>query len=81
MEVIILIIFSSNIKCSQIITAGAEIVITADQAIRGGRTIELKKTVDRAVLQCPNVRQVFVSSRTGASVSTTAKDVPLEQVM
>ncbi len=49
--------------------AGAETVITADQAVRGGRLIELKKTVDQAVEKCPTVKRVFVYERTGAKVS------------
>lgn len=55
-------------------------MITTDQAVRGGKIIELKKTVDAAVSKCPSVKQVFVAKRTGASVPSTSLDVPLDQV-
>lgn len=61
-------------------TAKAETVITADQAVRGGKTIELKKTVDDAVSRCPSVKRVFVTSRTGAKVKTTSKDIDIDKV-
>lgn len=60
--------------------AAAETVITADQGVRGGKVIELKKTVDEAVDKSPSVRQVFVMTRTGADVSMGKKDIPLEKV-
>ena len=61
-------------------TAGAETIITSDQAVRGGKIIELKSTVDAAVTQCPDVKRVFVAQRTGSKVSKTDKDIPLEEV-
>ena len=61
-------------------TAGAETIITSDQAVRGGKLIELKSTVDSAVSQCPDVKRVFVAQRTGSKVSKTDKDIPLEEV-
>ncbi len=61
-------------------TAEAETVITADQAVRGGKIIELKATVDTAVKKCPKVKRVFVSKRTGANVPIGNRDIPLEEV-
>ena len=55
-------------------------VITADQAVRGGKVIELKKTVDAAVAKCPSVKHVFVSKRTGADVPSQSRDLPLDSV-
>lgn len=60
--------------------AGAETVITADQAVRGGKVIQLKQVVDAAVAKCPSVRQVFVGARTGAQVKMGPKDIALDQV-
>lgn len=55
-------------------------VITVNQGVRGGRVIELKKTVDTAVQSCPTVKQVFVAMRTENPVIMTDRDVPMEEV-
>jgi acetyl-CoA synthetase len=56
-------------------------VITADEGIRGGRTIPLKATVDEAVEGVGDVRRVFVMKRTGAKVNMqNGRDVWLEEV-
>lgn len=60
--------------------AQSETVITVNQGLRGGKIIELKKTVDQAVKQCPGVKRVLVSMRTTSKVPMTALDVPLEEV-
>lgn len=51
-----------------------------NQGVRGGKVIELKKTVDEAVSSCPMVRQVFVAMRTEKPVELTARDVAMEEV-
>ena len=55
-------------------------MITADQALRGSKKIELKKTVDAAVEMSPSVKRVFVMKRTGADVHMGDKDIPLDEV-
>lgn len=60
--------------------AQSETVITVNQGLRGGKVIELKKTVEQAVKQCPGVKRVLVSMRTDSKVPLTALDVPLEEV-
>ena len=60
--------------------AQAETVITADQGIRGGKPIELKKMVDEAVASCPCVKRVFVYRRTGAEVPMGPIDIFLDEV-
>ena len=66
---------------SDIIVASATTVITTDQGLRGGKVIPLKQTVDEAVLKCPGVKRVFVSSRTGADIPMGKMDLNLEQVL
>ena len=64
-----------------IITASCRAVVTADQGIRGGKVIELKKTVDEAVTDCDCVQNVFMMNRTGAQVPWQhGRDVKLEEV-
>ncbi|KAJ8321195.1 hypothetical protein KUTeg_001253 [Tegillarca granosa] len=73
--------FSSEALAGRIQDAKAETVITADQGIRGGKYIHLKKTVDDAVSQCPSVKRVFVYKRTGNNVPMHKIDIPLEKEM
>ena len=40
-------------------------IITADEGIRGGKTIPLKSTTDEALTNCPNVKKCIVVKRTG----------------
>ncbi|KAG0712676.1 Acetyl-coenzyme A synthetase 2-like, mitochondrial [Chionoecetes opilio] len=73
--------FSADALASRIQDAGVETVITADQAVRGGKVIQLKEVVDAAVAKCPSVRQVFVGTRTGAQVKMGPKDIALDQAL
>lgn len=61
-------------------SAGAETIITTDQGVRGGKIIELKRTVNAALEQCPGVKRVFVAQRTGNQVPSHKLDIPLEKV-
>ncbi|CAN3375217.1 hypothetical protein DIURU_001080 [Diutina rugosa] len=59
--------FSSSALRDRILDADSQIVITADESKRGGKTIETKKIVDDALKSCPSVRNVLVFKRTGNS--------------
>lgn len=56
--------FSAESLASRINDSECKVVITANQGVRGGKVIELKKTVDKAVSKCPSVERVFVYKRT-----------------
>ena len=43
----------------------SEYIITADEGVRGGKTIPLKATTDEALTNCPNVKKCIVVKRTG----------------
>ena len=61
--------------------AGARVLITADEGVRGGKRIPLKQTVDEAVSQCSSIETVFVAQRTGADVPMHhGRDVFLNEV-
>ena len=60
--------FSPESIKDRILDSDCQTVITADQGVRGGRTIPLKANVDEALTQCPNVHSVFVVRRTNAQV-------------
>ena len=74
--------FSAEALRDRIQDAEAVAVITADQGLRGGKTIPLKRTVDEAVMACPSVRNVFLVRRTGATVPFfPPRDVDLDEAM
>lgn len=62
--------FSAKALQDRIEDAGAKVVITADESMRGGRAIPLKATVDQALSAGgDSVQRVFVLKRTGAKVA------------
>uniref|UniRef100_A0A2D4MC26 acetate--CoA ligase n=1 Tax=Micrurus spixii TaxID=129469 RepID=A0A2D4MC26_9SAUR len=73
--------FSSVALADRIQDAQSETVITVNQGLRGGKVVELKKTVDEAVKFCPTVKRVFVSKRTDVKVLMSDLDIPLEEEM
>ncbi|MGI9297158.1 MAG: acetate--CoA ligase [Gammaproteobacteria bacterium] len=60
--------FSAKSLRDRIVDAGAKIVVTADESMRGGRAIPLKNTVDEALEEAP-VDKVVVLRRTGAKIT------------
>jgi acetyl-CoA synthetase len=60
--------FSAEAIRDRILDAGCKVVITADEGLRGGKHLPLKKTVDRAVDGLDLVRTVLVARRTGVDV-------------
>jgi acetyl-CoA synthetase len=63
--------FSPDSLANRIQDCGSTLVITADQGLRGGKTVPLKLNTDLALTQCPDVRHVIVVKRTGAKVPMT----------
>jgi acetyl-CoA synthetase len=76
--------FSPESIASRIEDCGSRIVITTDEALRGGKVIALKKNVDAAIaLRADSpVRTVVVVRRTGADVPLVkGRDVSYEDMM
>tara|TARA_X000000368_G_scaffold126070_1_gene99004 strand:- start:2820 stop:4745 length:1926 start_codon:yes stop_codon:yes gene_type:complete len=61
--------FSPESLKDRILDANCEIVITADEGVRGGKNIPLKSNVDEALKNCPNVKTTLVIKRTGGDIS------------
>ena len=61
--------FSPESIAGRIQDCASRIVITADEGLRGGRVVPLKRNVDEALTQCPDVCCVLVVRRTGAKVN------------
>ncbi|WP_242171713.1 MULTISPECIES: acetate--CoA ligase [unclassified Pseudomonas] len=60
--------FSPDALRDRILDADCRTVITADEGVRGGKPVALKKNVDKALASCPNVSTVLVVERTGADL-------------
>jgi acetyl-CoA synthetase len=61
--------FSPDSLRDRILDADCRTVITADEGVRGGRFIPLKRNVDKALESCPNVSTVLVVERTQGEVN------------
>ena len=60
--------FSPESLKDRILDAGCQVVITADEGIRGNKNIPLKANVDTALQHCPAVHTVLTVRRTGNTV-------------
>ena len=63
--------FSPDSLAGRIQDCGSNVVVTADEGLRGGKRFPLKSNVDAALASCPDVRSVLVVGRTGADVPMT----------
>ena len=61
--------FSPESLKDRILDADCEIVITADEGVRGGKIVPLKSNVDEALEHCPDVRNTIVIKRTGNKIN------------
>ena len=61
--------FAPDSIAGRIQDCGSTVVITADEGVRGGRTVPLKANVDAALEQCPEVTAVLVVARTGKNAN------------
>jgi acetyl-CoA synthetase len=61
--------FSPESLSGRIHDCDSRVVITADEGVRGGKTIPLKNNVDEALKSCPDVHTVFVFKRTSRNIS------------
>ena len=61
--------FSPQALQDRILDSDCQTVITADEGVRGGKTVPLKVNADLALEQCPNVHSVIVVRHTDGFVS------------
>ncbi|OPA84227.1 acetate--CoA ligase [Pseudomonas fluorescens] len=74
--------FSPDALRDRILDADCRTVITADEGVRGGKPVALKKNVDKALASCPSVSTVLVVERTGATVDwSEGRDLHYQQAL
>ena len=73
--------FSPESLKDRILDADCSIVITADEGIRGGKTIPLKENVDIALEECPGVKNCLVIKKTNSNIQwIEGRDVSYDDV-
>ncbi len=60
--------FSAMALRERVNDAKAKVIVTADGLYRNGKIINLKETVDEAMIECPTVEHVIVVQRTGQPI-------------
>ncbi len=73
--------FSPESIKDRILDSDCRVVITADQGVRGGKSVSLKANTDQALQSCPNVHTVIVVKRTGGDIQWhPERDVWLHEI-
>ncbi|MBT4769749.1 MAG: acetate--CoA ligase [Rhodospirillaceae bacterium] len=63
--------FSPDALAGRIQDCDSNILITADEGLRGGRKVPLKSNADMALDSCPSIKTVVVVKRTGSDITMT----------
>jgi len=74
--------FSPDALAGRIQDCDSNLVITADEGLRGGRKVPLKANVDKALETCWSVKNVIVVKRTGGTIHmVTGRDIWYEDLV
>ena len=74
--------FSAESISGRILDCKSDFIITADEGVRGGKTIPLKEITDKALLKCPHIKKCLVVRRTGAKINlVNGRDEYLEDII
>ncbi len=60
--------FSPDALAGRIADCDSKLIVTADEGLRGGRTVPLKANTDAALASCPDCRTCIVVRRTGGEI-------------
>ena len=74
--------FSSESIVGRILDCKSEFIVTADEGVRGGKIIPLKKITDEALSKCQNVKKCLVVKRTGNKINwVKGRDVYYDDII
>ena len=74
--------FSPDALAGRILDCESTMVITADEGVRGGKSIPLKQFTDKALQNCPDCTKSIVVRRTGGAVDwVEGRDVWYHEAM
>ena len=74
--------FSADSIAGRILDCKSDFVVTADEGLRGGKSIPLKETVDKALLQCPNVKKCLIVKKTSKKINlVNGRDEYLDKIL
>ena len=74
--------FSADSIAGRILDCKSDFVVTADEGLRGGKSIPLKETVDKALLQCPNVKKCLIVKKTNKKINlVNGRDEYLDKIL
>jgi len=74
--------FSPDALAGRIQDCDSNMVITADEGVRGGRAVPLKANTDAALASCPDCSKVIVVKRTGGAIDwVEGRDVWYHEAM
>ncbi len=74
--------FSPDSLRDRILDSDCQILITADEGVRGGKAVALKLNADEALVDCPNVHTCVVMRRTGSDIGwQEGRDVWYDELM
>ena len=73
--------FSPAALADRILDSDCRVLITADEAVRAGKTIPLKANADKALQSCPEVHSCLVVNRTGADIGWQDRDLWYHEAM
>ena len=74
--------FSPDSIATRINDCESEYLITADEGVRGGKIIPLKKIADEALEQCANIKKCLVVKHTGGDINWhNERDISYEKLV
>ena len=74
--------FSPDALAGRVLDCESTMVITADEGVRGGKSVPLKQNTDKALQNCPDCRKSIVVRRTGGAVDwVEGRDVWYHEAM